>query len=72
MYWGFECLYRSRWTFILSEVRRLEMVDQELTVDKRAVNHSEDTTHTAYLWTVGGDFNPFNASLAPGKLLLAC
>lgn len=30
------------------------MVDQELTVDKRAVTHSEDTTHTAYLWTVGG------------------
>lgn len=33
------------------------MVDQELTVDTRVVNHSEDTTHTAYLWTVGGDFS---------------
>lgn len=30
------------------------MVDQERTVDNRAVNHSLDTTHPAHLWTVGG------------------
>lgn len=44
------------------------MVDQELPVDKKVVNHSEDTTHTAYLWTVGGGILiPFQHKLSTGE-----